>query len=149
MWALFADVVERFGPRPTLIEWDTDLPPLAVLLDEAARPTADRPPRIAMPLALRDLQAAFAAHLAGAAISPTSAAVAGDRSRRPRACASIATMSSHSLAAALARPSRRCRRVVGDDFFRGLARAFIGQSLPDAAGAVGVRRRLRGLHRRP
>ena len=40
VWALFADVVQRFGRRPTLIEWDTDLPPLAVLLDEAAR--ADR-----------------------------------------------------------------------------------------------------------
>ena len=40
VWALYAEVVKRFGPRPTLIEWDTDIPPLAVLLDEAAR--ADR-----------------------------------------------------------------------------------------------------------
>ncbi len=40
VWALFDEVVERFGPRPTLIEWDTDLPPLGVLLDEAAQ--ADR-----------------------------------------------------------------------------------------------------------
>ena len=40
VWALFTDVVQRFGRRPTLIEWDTDVPPLAVLLDEAAR--ADR-----------------------------------------------------------------------------------------------------------
>ena len=37
VWALFAEVVGRFGVRPTLIEWDTDIPPLAVLLDEAAR----------------------------------------------------------------------------------------------------------------
>ena len=29
--------VQRFGARPTLIEWDTDVPPLAVLLDEAAQ----------------------------------------------------------------------------------------------------------------
>lgn len=35
--ALFAEVLRRTGPRPTLIEWDTDLPPLATLLDEAAR----------------------------------------------------------------------------------------------------------------
>jgi len=34
---LFGETVERFGVRPTLIEWDTDVPPLAVLLDEAAR----------------------------------------------------------------------------------------------------------------
>src|SRR2546427_3116287 len=26
----------RFGPVPTLIEWDTDAPPIAVLLEEAA-----------------------------------------------------------------------------------------------------------------
>jgi len=30
----------RFGPVPTLIEWDTGIPPLAVLLDEADRATA-------------------------------------------------------------------------------------------------------------
>jgi uncharacterized protein (UPF0276 family) len=35
VWALFSEAVARIGPRPTLIEWDTDLPPLAVLLDEA------------------------------------------------------------------------------------------------------------------
>jgi uncharacterized protein len=37
VWALFAQVVKRFGARPTLIEWDTDIPPLGVLLDEAAQ----------------------------------------------------------------------------------------------------------------
>jgi len=37
VWALYAEAVALFGPRPTLIEWDTDVPPLAVLLDEAAR----------------------------------------------------------------------------------------------------------------
>jgi uncharacterized protein (UPF0276 family) len=37
VWALFAQVVKRFGVRPSLIEWDTDIPPLGVLLDEAAR----------------------------------------------------------------------------------------------------------------
>jgi uncharacterized protein len=40
VWALYAEVLKRFGPRPTLIEWDTDIPPLGVMLDEAAR--ADR-----------------------------------------------------------------------------------------------------------
>ncbi len=37
VWALYAAAIQRFGPRPTLIEWDTDLPPLDVLLGEAAR----------------------------------------------------------------------------------------------------------------
>jgi uncharacterized protein (UPF0276 family) len=39
-WTLYAHAVRRFGPRPTIIEWDNDLPPLAVLVDEAAK--ADR-----------------------------------------------------------------------------------------------------------
>jgi len=35
VWALFDHALQRFGPRPTLIEWDTALPSLDVLLDEA------------------------------------------------------------------------------------------------------------------
>jgi uncharacterized protein (UPF0276 family) len=37
VWALFADAIGRFGPRPTVIEWDSDIPPLDTLLAEAAR----------------------------------------------------------------------------------------------------------------
>ena len=36
VWALFEEACTRFGPKPTLIEWDTDLPALDVLLSEAA-----------------------------------------------------------------------------------------------------------------
>jgi len=36
VWALYRRAVARFGPVPTLIEWDTDIPPLATLLAEAA-----------------------------------------------------------------------------------------------------------------
>jgi uncharacterized protein (UPF0276 family) len=36
VWALYQFAVERFGPRPTLIEWDTDIPPFSVLQEEAA-----------------------------------------------------------------------------------------------------------------
>ncbi|MBS0547109.1 MAG: DUF692 domain-containing protein [Proteobacteria bacterium] len=39
VWALFDRCVRRFGPRPTLVEWDTDIPALGVLLDEADRAT--------------------------------------------------------------------------------------------------------------
>jgi uncharacterized protein (UPF0276 family) len=35
VWGLYEAAVARFGAVPTLIEWDSDLPPLAVLLDEA------------------------------------------------------------------------------------------------------------------
>lgn len=40
VWRLFAAAVARLGPRPTLIEWDSALPPLATLLTEAARADA-------------------------------------------------------------------------------------------------------------
>jgi hypothetical protein len=35
VWELYAAALRRFGPVPTLIEWDADLPALGVLLDEA------------------------------------------------------------------------------------------------------------------
>jgi uncharacterized protein (UPF0276 family) len=40
VWELFGLALRRLGPLPVLIEWDTDIPPLAVLLDEAARAAA-------------------------------------------------------------------------------------------------------------
>jgi uncharacterized protein (UPF0276 family) len=36
-WELYAHAIRRFGPQPTLIEWDNDIPPLPTLLGEAAR----------------------------------------------------------------------------------------------------------------
>ena len=35
VWTLYEEALVRFGPRPTLIEWDNNIPPLAVLLEEA------------------------------------------------------------------------------------------------------------------
>ena len=35
VWRVFAHALQRFGAVPTLVEWDTDLPALAVLLGEA------------------------------------------------------------------------------------------------------------------
>ena len=37
VWSLYAAALERFGPVPTLIEWDTDIPALDVLVAEAHR----------------------------------------------------------------------------------------------------------------
>ena len=36
VWQLYARAVARFGRVPTLIEWDLDIPPLPVLLNEAS-----------------------------------------------------------------------------------------------------------------
>ena len=40
VWALYAAALDRFGAVPTLIEWDTDIPPLHTLLTEARRAEA-------------------------------------------------------------------------------------------------------------
>jgi hypothetical protein len=37
VWSLFRAAVARFGPVPTLIEWDAKVPPLEVVLGEARR----------------------------------------------------------------------------------------------------------------
>jgi uncharacterized protein (UPF0276 family) len=47
-WELYAHAIRRFGAEPTIVEWDDDLPALAVLTEEATR--ADR----ARELALQD-----------------------------------------------------------------------------------------------
>ena len=35
VWRWYARAIELFGPVPTLIEWDTDVPALDVLVAEA------------------------------------------------------------------------------------------------------------------
>jgi hypothetical protein len=37
VWDLYAYAVRRFGLRPTLIEWDNDIPPLTTLMAEAGQ----------------------------------------------------------------------------------------------------------------
>ena len=40
VWDLYRTALQKLGPKPTLIEWDTDIPPLADLVGEARK--ADR-----------------------------------------------------------------------------------------------------------
>ncbi|PXF28881.1 hypothetical protein WH50_23665 [Pokkaliibacter plantistimulans] len=35
VWLLYAEALQRFGALPTLLEWDIDIPPLTVLMQEA------------------------------------------------------------------------------------------------------------------
>lgn len=37
VWALYEWMIDHLGPRPTLIEWDTNLPALQVLVEQAAQ----------------------------------------------------------------------------------------------------------------
>jgi uncharacterized protein (UPF0276 family) len=50
VWDLFERALAAFGPRPTLVEWDNAIPPLAVLLEERAA-AQGRLERAAGPLA--------------------------------------------------------------------------------------------------
>ena len=40
VWELFAGFIQRAGPKPTLIEWDTDVPDYAILMAEADKADA-------------------------------------------------------------------------------------------------------------
>jgi hypothetical protein len=84
-----------------------------------------------MPLALRDLQAAFAAQLLGADSADLAAEILGDAIP---AAARLRVYRHHvveSLGSALAATFPTVQALVGADFFRRLARAFVGQSPPD------------------
>ncbi len=37
VWDLYQQAIQRFGNVPTLIEWDTDIPPFSVLAEETAK----------------------------------------------------------------------------------------------------------------
>ena len=83
-----------------------------------------------MPLALRDLQAAFAAHIMGGDRADLVAAVAGDTIP---AAARLSVYRHHvfeSFGTALATTFPTVQALLGMDFFRGLARAFVGHALP-------------------
>lgn len=49
VWQLYAAAVARFGPTPTLIEWDKDLPSLEVLVSQAQRAASVMAPRTEVP----------------------------------------------------------------------------------------------------
>jgi len=83
-----------------------------------------------MPLALRELQAAFVAHVTGADDARLVAEVTGDTIA---AAARLGVYRHHvfeSLGTALAATFPTVQALVGADFFRRLARDFVGQSLP-------------------
>lgn len=40
VWALYERLITRVGPKPTLVEWDTDIPPLSILVAEAEKAKA-------------------------------------------------------------------------------------------------------------
>jgi putative DNA-binding protein len=83
-----------------------------------------------MPLALRDLQAAFAAHIVGDDRPDLIASVAGDSIPAAGRLRVYRHHVFHSLATALTATFPTVQALVGEEFFCGLARAFVAGALP-------------------
>ncbi len=84
-----------------------------------------------MPLALLDLQAAFAAHIVGDDRADLVASVVGDTIPAEARLRVYRHHVFHSLATALSATFPTVQALVGDEFFRGLARAFVASALPE------------------
>jgi uncharacterized protein (UPF0276 family) len=135
VWELYRAALARFGAVPTLVEWDTDLPPLDVLLDEAARadaivatvgqgvvadvivPPADTPPAAG----LDALQQAFGAALFD---STHDAALAPLLKGDPRRIGIYRGNLHVHWTRALTSAYPVLRQLVGDAFFDALARVY-------------------------
>jgi hypothetical protein len=87
-----------------------------------------------MPLALPDLQAAFAAHVAddgaGRVRVDLVAAIVGDTISAEARLRVYRHHVNHSLCAALAATFPTVQALVGEGFFRGLAQGFVAEALP-------------------
>lgn len=83
-----------------------------------------------MPLALPDLQAAFAAHIVGDDRADLVASVVGDSIPAAARLRVYRHHVFHSLATALSTTFPTVQALVGDEFFRAMARAFVAGTLP-------------------
>ncbi len=131
----------RLGPRPTLIEWDTDIP--------RSRPPGGREPRARTGFSedamasLRELQQSFAA-----ALRDRGEARPAPYARR-RISTSIATTPRIAVPERAGdRVFRCCRRRVGEDYFRQLALHYREQFPSRSGDLQWVGARLRGFPRR-
>jgi uncharacterized protein (UPF0276 family) len=142
VWALYSNMIARAGPRPTLIEWDNNIPDWPVLLGETlkARDVLDshRPrPRQERRIVAKgeaapnfdDWQAAFATALQDpdatvpALFAPCDAEARFAVYRNNSAVAEIG---------ALREQFPTVLQLVGDDAFSGLARAFARKNPPQS-----------------
>jgi hypothetical protein len=137
VWALYEAALRAFGPTPALIEWDTEVPELAVLLGEVdkARALAARVPQHvhgtltavilpdwpAEPVELQQRQQDFADGLLGKG-HIDSAVFAGDASAARQALYRSQQIAVWHSALGAAFPV--LRQLLGDEFFEGLSHAF-------------------------
>lgn len=152
VWALYRAALQRFGAVSTLIEWDADIPPLAVLLDEAqtARTIAAQVRQAAAPPieVLRQAVAAGQANLADLADTQSGFAAAlidigaeqqvlplfkGEPELGAQRLGLYRGNLSTSWDKTLAAAYPVLRELVGEEFFAALARAY-GRAIPSDSG---------------
>lgn len=138
VWELYRAALARFGRLPTLIEWDTDVPELEVLLGEArkagdiaaafpildaANPAAVLTVRREAPQALQGAQDLFASALFNAGAEPEALARfkgEGNEDRFGLYRGNLTATWEKVLSAAYP----VLRQLVGDEFFAALTRAY-------------------------
>jgi uncharacterized protein (UPF0276 family) len=141
VWKLYREALARFGTVPALVEWDTDVPALEVLLEEAeeaervAAAVANLPARAAAhPLpavpalpaasdgaALAELQQAFGDALSDVArVASLAPRLKGDPGRLGIYRGNLGSAWRRALASAYP----LLRRLLGEASFDGLARAY-------------------------
>ena len=136
VWALYERAVQRFGCVSTLIEWDTDIPALEVLLDEAnrARTIARQVLSEQTAPTLGATQAVFARALF--AVDTEEHALAlfkGDARLAQQRLALYRGNLSSTWDKALSAAYPVLVALVGEEFFRALARAY-GRAYPSTQG---------------
>ena len=140
VWELYERALRRFGAVPTLIEWDTDLPPLDVLLDEAQRAQhlADAAKRCAGNDCLALTQQAFSNALFDAKTEVLALPLfKGDAALAEQRLALYRGNLTGNWDKTLSSAYPVLRQLVGEEFFTALARAY-GKQHPSAAGDLNV-----------
>ena len=136
VWALYETALRRFGILSTLIEWDTEIPDLAVLLNEAeqARAIAERVQRSFAAATLVEQQRRMSSALFDVAVEATALPLfKGDTSLAQQRLALYRGNLSATWSKALASAYPVLRELVGEEFFDALARAY-GHSFPSSSG---------------
>jgi len=135
VWSLYEKALQRFGPLPTLIEWDTDVPALEVLLDEAqrARDIANRMAQQNHAETLAVQQQAFSGALFDAGTEAQALSLFKESANTAARFALYRGNLSATWNKTLASAYPVLQALVGDEFFSALARAY-GKAHPSEDG---------------
>lgn len=144
VWALYEEALRRFGAVSTLIEWDTDIPELAVLLEQAQQARA-RAERVidsdaidCYRTALAEQQRQFAQALFDSRATPHILPMFdGDAQTSEQRFALYRGNVSAAWAKALAAAYPVLQALVGEEFFDALAKEY-GRAYPSEAGDLNL-----------